>query len=147
MVDPQRARHLLALYRRYRRYLEDLAARSDAQLRSDFAVMGGVRHYLLLAIETLLDLGSHVISSEGYEPPKNYADVFRVLRDEGVISPAQADPLMAMARFRNVLVHLYAEVDEERVLRILRGSLGDLDEFVDTVRRRFAEELDTDGSA
>lgn len=54
---------------------------------------------------------------------------------------------MAMARFRNVLVHLYAEVDEERVLRILRGSLGDLDEFVDTVRRRFAEELDTDGSA
>ncbi len=141
MVDPQKVRHLLALYRRYRRYLEELAGRSDAALRSDFAVMGGVQHYLLLATETVLDLGSHVISSEGYEPPKGYADIFRVLRDEGLISGDLADRLMAMARFRNVLVHLYAEVDEQRVLRILRSSLGDLDAFVETLRQRFTLEL------
>lgn len=141
MVDPQRARHLLALYRRYRGYLEDLAARSDEELRDDFAVMGGVLHYLQLAVETGLDLGSHVIASEGYEPPSSYADIFRVLRDEGLLEEDLADRLMAMARFRNVLVHLYAEVDEDRVLRILRESLGDLDAFMTGLRRRFAEEL------
>lgn len=141
VVDPQKARHLLALYRRYRGYLTELAARSDEALRSDFAVMGGVQHYLLLAIETVLDLGSHVISSEGYEPPKSYADIFRVLRDEGVVDAKLADRLMAMARFRNVLVHLYAEVDEERVLEILRGALGDLDTLVEALRKRFASEL------
>ena len=141
MVDSQKARHLLALYRRYRRYLEDLAGRSDEELRSDFAVMGGVHHYLLLAIETALDLGSHVISSEGYEPPSSYADIFRVLRDEGIVGPELGDRLMGMARFRNVLVHLYAEVDEDRVLRILRGSLVDLDAFTETLRRRFRREL------
>lgn len=145
MVDPQKARHLLAVYRRYRRYLADLAERSDEALQSDFAVMGGVQHYLLLAIETLLDLGSHLISSEGYEPPTGYADIFRVLWDEGVIGAELADRLMAMARFRNVLVHLYAEVDERRVLEILRGSLGDLDAFVDALRRRFAEDLGSAG--
>jgi uncharacterized protein YutE (UPF0331/DUF86 family) len=141
VVDPQKARHLLALYRRYRGYLERLAARSDSELRSDFAIMGGLQHYLLLAVETVLDLGSHVISSEGLEPPRSYADIFRVLRDEGLLSTELAERLMAMARFRNVLVHLYAEVDEERVLKILRASLGDLDSFVDTLRRRFAQEL------
>ncbi|MBI4513707.1 MAG: DUF86 domain-containing protein [Gemmatimonadetes bacterium] len=141
MVDPQKVRHLLALYRRYRGYLTELAARSDEALGSDFAVMGGVQHYLLLAVETVLDLGSHLISSQGYEPPMSYADIFRVLRDEGVVAPDLADRLMAMARFRNVLVHLYAEVDEQRILKILRGSLGDLDAFVETLRQRFADEL------
>lgn len=141
VVDPQKARHLLAHYRRYRRYLEDLAERSDAELRSDFAVMGGVRHYLLLAIESVLDLGSHLISSEAFEPPTSYADIFRVLRDEGLVEEPLAERLMAMARFRNVLVHLYAEVDEDRVLKILRGSLGDLDAFVEALHQRFAAEL------
>lgn len=141
MVDPQKARHLLALYRRYRGYLDRLAARSDSELRSDFAVMGGLQHYLLLTVETILDLGSHVISSEGFEPPRSYADIFRILRDEGLLTGELAERLMAMARFRNVLVHLYAEVDEERVMQIFRGSLGDLDAFVDTLRRRFAQEL------
>lgn len=69
MVDPQRVRHLLALYRRYRGYLAQLADRPDEDLRSDFAIMGGVQHYLLLAIETVIDLGSHVVSSEGFSPP------------------------------------------------------------------------------
>lgn len=141
MVDPQKARRLLDLHRRYRGYLETLSERSDEELRSDFAVMGGLRHYLLLAVETVLDLGSHVISSEGYEPPANYADIFRVLSDEGVIEADLADRLMAMARFRNVLVHLYADVDEERVLRIFRESLGDLDSFVRTLRERFRDDL------
>ena len=144
MVDPQKARHLLALYKRYRGYLDRLAARSDSELRADFAIRGGVHHYLLLTIETLLDLGSHVISSEALEPPTSYADIFRVLRDEGILDAPLADHLMAMARFRNVLVHLYAEVDDERVLEILRGSLGDLDAFVAVLRRRFAEELGND---
>jgi len=141
VVDPGKVRQILALYRRYRGFLTDLAGRSDAELTGDFAVLGGVQHYLLLAIGTLLDLGSHVISSEGYAPPANYADIFRVLRDEGVIATGLAERLMAMARFRNVLVHLYADVDEARVLEILRSSLGDMDEFVALLRTRFAREV------
>lgn len=141
MVDPRKARHLLSLFRRYRTYLDDLAARGDDELRSDFAVMGGVQHYLLLAVETVLDLGSHVVSSEGFEPPGSYADIFRVLRDEGLLDHELAERLMAMARFRNLLVHAYADVDEERVLRILHTSLSDLDHFVELLRRRFRNEL------
>lgn len=141
MVDPQKARALLGHFRRYRGYLTELAGRTDEELRDDFAVMGGLQHYLLLTIETVVDLGSHVISSEGYEPPASYADIFRVLREEGVIPAELADRLMAMARFRNVLVHLYADVDEERVIQVLRGSLDDPDEFVRIIQRRFAEEL------
>jgi uncharacterized protein YutE (UPF0331/DUF86 family) len=141
VVDPQKARHLLGLFRRYRGYLDELASRTDEELQADFAVMGGLQHYLLLAMETVLDLGSHVISSEGYEPPGTYADIFRILGEEGILEEEHADDLMAMARFRNVLVHQYAEVDEERVLQILRTRLEDLDAFVSALKSRFAEDL------
>jgi uncharacterized protein YutE (UPF0331/DUF86 family) len=140
VVDPQKARALLAHYRRYRSYLDRLAERDDVDLRSDFAVMGGVQHYLLLSIEAVLDLAGHLISSEGWEPPRSYADTFRVLRDEGLIDAGLADRLMAMARFRNVLVHMYADVDEDRVLAVFRGSLSDPDELVHVIERRFVSD-------
>lgn len=141
MVDPQKARTLLAHYRRYRRYLDELAQRSDDELRADFVAMGAVQHYLLLLIETILDLAGHLISSEGWDPPRSYADTFRVVRDEGLVPADLADRLMAMARFRNVLVHLYADVDQDRVLGALRQSLEDPEAFVRIVERRFADEL------
>jgi uncharacterized protein YutE (UPF0331/DUF86 family) len=34
-----------------------------------------------------------------------------------------------MARFRNLLVHLYWKVDNQRVYRIIQDDLGDLDTF------------------
>ncbi len=34
-----------------------------------------------------------------------------------------------MAGFRNLLVHLYAEVDDRRVYEILRADVADLDEL------------------
>lgn len=34
-----------------------------------------------------------------------------------------------MARFRNLLVHLYGQVDDGRVYEIIHENLGDLDAF------------------
>ena len=48
---------------------------------------------------------------------------------------------MAMARFRIVLGHLYAEVDGRRALEMLRRPVQDLDLFAERVREGFAEEL------
>lgn len=76
--------------------------------------------------------------------PGTYTDIFRVLRDEGLVDAALAEPLMAMARLRNLLVHACADVDKERVLEILHGSISDLDRFVDLLRERFRSDLEGD---
>jgi uncharacterized protein YutE (UPF0331/DUF86 family) len=65
-----------------------------------------------------------------------------VLRDEGSVDEELAERLVAMARFRNLLVHAYADVDEDRVLRILHTSLSYLYEFVRILRQRFRSELE-----
>ena len=45
-----------------------------------------------------------------------------------------------MARFRNRLVHLYWEIDNETVYNILQGDLDDIDHFVSCICVFISEE-------
>ena len=45
------------------------------------------------------------------------------------------DALSRLARFRNLLVHMYARVDPARIHEILREHLGDLRSFTHAVAK------------
>ena len=72
-----------------------------------------------VVIEASIDLSNHLISQNNFPIPESYADSFKILKDEGVLSPELTLKLMDMARFRNRLVHIYWEVDDEMVYGIL----------------------------
>jgi len=44
-----------------------------------------------------------------------------------------AERLSDMARFRNILVHGYAKVDNLKVLEIVKEELKDIDDFVEEI--------------
>ena len=75
-------------------------------------------------------MGSHLISKNRWRTPEDYADTFRVLGEKGVFEVPFVQELVKMARFRNRLVHLYWEVDDREVYRILTTRLGDLERFL-----------------
>ncbi|HEU4368817.1 MAG TPA: HepT-like ribonuclease domain-containing protein [Methylomirabilota bacterium] len=77
-----------------------------------------------------------IIASENYRFPKDNADSFGVLVEEGVLEPGAQDALRAMARFRNRLVHLYWDVDDERVHAYLQETLNDIARFGEAIVRR-----------
>ena len=55
------------------------------------------------------------------------------LRDAGLVDAALTERLTAMARFRNLLVHMYARVDPARLHEILSAHLQDLRAFARAV--------------
>jgi uncharacterized protein YutE (UPF0331/DUF86 family) len=69
------------------------------------------------------------VARQGRRAPQDYADCFTILADLGVITPDLATGLKQMARFRNLVVHLYWKVDNRRVCKIIQNDLGDLDNF------------------
>ncbi|MGH7572585.1 MAG: DUF86 domain-containing protein, partial [Gemmatimonadota bacterium] len=77
----------------------------------------------------------------------DYADAFRVLAERAVVGPDLGRRLEAMARFRNLLIHIYAEVDDERVHSYLREDLADLDAFVAAVLAAFPDLGTAEGSS
>lgn len=140
MVDPARIRSLVARIADRRGRLVSYGERPVERYVEDEEAVAASKYLLVTAIEDVLSVANHVIASEGWRSPADYADAFSVLREHGVISDDLARRLGAMARFRNLLVHVYAEVDDRRVHRFLREDLGDLDQFSSAVLQLVDEE-------
>lgn len=88
------------------------------------------RHLVQTAAQICIDLANHVIASDGLRVPRDYGDAFRVLAEAGVLDLALSERMVALAGARNLIVHLYAEVDDDRLaLSIRQGGLADLSAF------------------
>jgi uncharacterized protein YutE (UPF0331/DUF86 family) len=95
-----------------------------------------VEHTLQLAIQAALDVASHVVSDDRLGEPETGRDVFRLLGKAGLLPGELTARLEQMAGFRNVVVHLYQDVDLGIVRDVVENRLGDLLEFAAAIRRR-----------
>jgi uncharacterized protein YutE (UPF0331/DUF86 family) len=84
---------------------------------------------LLLAFEAALALCYHVSARRLRRVPEDYAGCFAGLADAGLIPVDLSERLQRMARFRNLLVHVYWRIDYGRVFDILDTDLDDLRTF------------------
>jgi uncharacterized protein YutE (UPF0331/DUF86 family) len=133
VVDRPRLDQILSSLKRYVGVLRKLAAVPQDEFLDNPDKVGNAKYHFVIAIECCIDVANHVIASENYRFPRDNADSFVVLGEHGVMDPIFAEQLGAMARFRNRLVHLYAEIDDRRVSEYLRESLADLERFAETV--------------
>jgi len=104
----------------------DLTAR---KYLGDWKTQRIVERTLQMAIETCLDIASHLVSDRGWRAPEGYADTFRVLAENKVIGKGLLPKLERMAGFRNVVVHHYDRVDATIVVDLLKKHLVDFVAF------------------
>ena len=142
MVDPLRLRALLerlgsevADLRRLARYDREAILGERDKLKS-------VKYGFVVAIEVCIDVGNHVIASEGYRAPSSYGDVFSVLAEHDYVDAEDVPTLIAMAGFRNLLVHGYADIDDGRVIDALQTRLDDFERFRRRVAARVTQDTD-----
>jgi uncharacterized protein YutE (UPF0331/DUF86 family) len=113
-------------------YLAELRSFQSVR-REDFVSEPALHHlaerFLHLACESVLDIAQHVIADQGYRQAKSYKDAIDVLRDEDLLARDLAERLKGWMGFRNVLVHLYLEIDHGRTYDAIRDDLGDLEQF------------------
>lgn len=112
-------------------------ARLEA-LADDIREQRFVEHTLQVAIQSALDVASHLVSDRRLGEPRTNGELFDLLPRDGWIAPELAGDLRRMAGFRNVLVHGYDDVDLRVVQDVVANHLDDLLTFADAVRRRLA---------
>lgn len=81
---------------------------------------------LQTAIEAIIDISNHLISERGYRKPESSVDIFRILAEQKIIEVDFSKTLEDWVRFRNILIHDYADIDYEKVYSILTEELNDL---------------------
>ena len=128
MVDRPKLDQMLSNLRRYVLVLRELGTTPRDTFLADANRIGNAKYHFVIAIECCIDIANHIISSENLRFPKDNADSFVVLVDGGIL-PGDPAVWRAMARFRNRLVHLYWQIDDERVYEYLHDGLGDLVRF------------------
>jgi len=97
--------------------------------------IASAKYFLIVSIEAAIDMCNHLISKNRFRVPEDYADTFKVMEEAGVISGEFVERLREMAKFRNRLVHIYWEVDDEVVYEILREDIQDIINFVDILMK------------
>lgn len=119
-------------------YLAELRSFQSVS-REDYIREPALHHlaerYLHLACESVLDIAHHVISDQGYRQAQSYKDAMDVLCEEKLIDEELAEKLKGWMGFRNVLVHLYLEIDHGRTYDAIRDDVGDLEQFAAAMAR------------
>jgi len=89
-------------------------------------------------VQGLLDLGEYIISRMGWEPPSSYREIALILGKNGVLGEEDALKLARLAGLRNIVVHLYADIDynllydhAKRLLDDARKMLSEIIEFME----------------
>lgn len=102
---------------------------------------------LLVAIEAALALCYHVSARVLRKAPEDYAGCFAALQEAALVPPDLATRLQRMARFRNLLVHMYWKLDSRRVHEIIAHDLEDLRVFVALVVELMKQPAHVDGKS
>lgn len=136
MVDRSLVLRKFASLDVYRRQLQEYEGITLEAYRSDWKPQRIIERTLQMMIELCADVASHVVSDYGLRTPETYADTFRVLGENGILTPDKTAIMEKMAKFRNIVVHQYEAVDAEIVVLVLRKHLVDFQFFAETITKQ-----------
>lgn len=122
------------------RFLEEIKTLSSDQFVESYKDIQAAKYSLLEIMEACIDIANYIISVKGFRRAEEYSEMFKVLKEERIIGKELATKLEDMARFRNLLVHRYGEVDNKRVLEIIKRNLKDIEEFEKEIEKFIKEE-------
>lgn len=103
------------------------------EFTSDTRTPAAAESYLRRALESLLDLGRHVLSKAFALAPSEYKEIADQLVDSGVLSKQEGALLRQMAGYRNRLVHFYHEVPDEELYDLCTRQLTDFEQICEAV--------------
>ena len=103
----------------------------------DFSTFTSDRHkvaaaesYLRRAIESLVDLGRHILAKRFAVAVPEYKAIPPALADTGVLEPGQVGRFVEICGYRNRLVHFYHFVTEQELFEICSDRVGDLEDIL-----------------
>ncbi len=100
-----------------------------AELESDLDTWLKVTRALELVAQCCLDLAMELVAARGLGVPETYRDAFVRLAQAGVISSEASQTLQGWVGLRNVLAHVYAQLDLDRLHTALVEDRRPLREF------------------
>ncbi len=107
----------------YLEELEDIKPLNLKAYESSIEKKRACERLLQISVEAVLDVCNIVFSELRLGLPLDEDDIFEKMESKKIISKEMKKIMMGMKGFRNILVHRYGEVDDEKVFEIISEKL------------------------
>lgn len=132
-INLQRIESLLSQIKESHAFLDGYRRRPVDAVLSEADSVAAVKYQLVVAIQACIDLCNHLSAQLFTRAPTDYADCFRILAESQAIPRELLPSMVRLAKLRNLLVHLYSEVDDRRLLSEMSANLDDLVEYAEAI--------------
>jgi uncharacterized protein YutE (UPF0331/DUF86 family) len=129
MVRPEVIHKRLTSFDEYIQILKKLQKYTLEEFLGDPEHYGSTERFLQLAIESLLDIGNHVIAEESLGVVNWYSDIPEIFAAKEYLDAKLKEIWIQIIGFRNTLVHEYLDIDRKLVYEVLQHKLTDLEKI------------------
>lgn len=127
-VDPVVLRRRLRALERRLRVLRELRGHGRDAFVHDEAVQDRVERNAELLAQSCADIALHILSASGTAAPETYGDAVRAVAPLIQLPSELTERLAAAVRLRNILVHMYLDIDHGRLFDEL-DWIDDMERF------------------
>lgn len=130
-MDEEQRKRILAKLDDMVRYVEELEMMlpSEEDYLLDLVRRRACEKTVEAAIETLVDVAAMIVSAEKLGLPPDEESIFDLLGKKKILDKELCKNAKMMKGFRNVLIHRYAETNNELVYSNLKEHITDFHDF------------------
>jgi len=133
MIDAELVRRKLSRLNMYLEKLRPILDKTIEEYKGDFYLKSSAERLIQLIVECAIDINNHVVVEMKNRPPEDYAVSFIKAAETGLITMELAGQLKGSAGMRNILVHEYMDIDDEKVYQALSLTLKGYNEYLKQV--------------
>ncbi len=130
MIEADLIRRKLSRLNMYLDKLKPIAEHTFEEYLSDFYLKASSERLIQLIVDCASDINNHVVVETEHRPPEDYASSFIRASEAGMLTAELANRLKGSGGMRNILVHEYMDIDDEKVYKAMLIALSDFKEYI-----------------
>ncbi|MFB6225902.1 MAG: DUF86 domain-containing protein [Candidatus Paceibacteria bacterium] len=113
---------------------KDVSDLSQQEFLQQNDKLRSVKYLLITTAEAVGNVCLHIAAKKFAKNINEIPEVVKFVGKKEVISEDLSEKLAGMARLRNLLVHQYWEIDDEKIYKYASEDLKDLRQFIEEIR-------------
>ena len=116
-------------------YLKTIASISLDEFLDNFEKKLACRYTIQECVQICIDIAFHLCIVNKFGEPTNYKDSFKILNQNHILSNQLSRKMQNWVGLRNLISHIYEEVDDSRIFSFIEKDLHDFDEFISVLNQ------------
>ncbi|MEK7377042.1 MAG: DUF86 domain-containing protein [Candidatus Margulisiibacteriota bacterium] len=130
MIDKDLIRRKLSRLNMYLDKLAPILKNSLSEYLENAYIKYSTERLIQLIVECACDINNHVVAETQNRPAEDYTSSFIRAFEVGLIKRELAQKIKGAGGMRNILVHEYMDIDDEKVYSTIPAAIRDFKEYI-----------------